>query len=75
MLNRGGTYWVDEENEMLHVRPFDDIEPEKVTIEFTTHQHLFMPERTDLGYIRVKGFIFEHAGNSWFSIDCARISR
>jgi len=63
MHNGGGTYWVDKENEILHVRPFDDIEPEKVTIEITTQQHIFMPERTDLGYIRVKGFVFEHAGN------------
>jgi alpha-L-arabinofuranosidase len=63
MHTQGGTYWVDKENEMLHVRPFGDIEPEKVTIEITAQQHLFMPERTDLGYIRVKGFIFEHAGN------------
>ena len=63
MHQRGGTYWVDRGNEILHIRPFDKIPPEKVTIEITTQQHLFMPEGTDLGYIRVKGFMFAHAGN------------
>jgi alpha-N-arabinofuranosidase len=61
--DRSGTYWVDRENEILHIRPLGDVRPERVTIEITTQQHIFMPERTGLGFIRVKGFIFEHAGN------------
>ena len=32
-------------------------------IELTTQAHLVKPQSTDLGYIRFKGFIFEHAGN------------
>ena len=63
LRDRVGTYWVDKENEILHVRPFDDARPDKVMIEITTQQHIFMPARTDLGYIRVRGFTFEHAGN------------
>ncbi len=63
LRDRGGTYWVDKEDEILHVRPFDDARPDKAVIEITTQQHIFMPARTDLGYICVKGFTFEHAGN------------
>jgi alpha-L-arabinofuranosidase len=63
MQDRDGTYWVDRDDEILHIRPFGDVRPANVTLEITTQQHIFMPERTGLGFIRVKGFIFEHAGN------------
>ena len=63
LQDRSGTYWVDRDDEILHIRPFGDVRPASVTIEITTQQHIFMPERTGLGFIRIRGFIFEQAGN------------
>jgi len=60
-----GSYWVEKENKRLHIHPYGGINPNKVTFEITTQQHIFRPAVTGPGYIRVKGFIFEHAGNGF----------
>jgi hypothetical protein len=60
-----GSYWVEKENRRLHIHPYQGINPNEAEFEVTTQQHIFRPAVTDLGYIRVKGFIFEHAGNGF----------
>ncbi len=60
-----GSFWVEKESKRLHVRPYGDIDPSKAVFEITTQQHIFKPAVAGLGYIRVKGFIFEHAGNGF----------
>jgi len=60
-----GSFRFEKENKRLHIHPLDGINPNKATLEITTQQHIFKPAVTDLGYIRVKGFIFEHAGNGF----------
>jgi alpha-N-arabinofuranosidase len=60
-----GSFWVEKENKRIHIQPFGKINPNEVTFEITTQQHIFKPAVTDLGYIRVRGFIFEHAGNGF----------
>ena len=60
-----GSYWVEKENKRLHIHPYKGINPGEAIFEITTQQHIFRPAVTDLGYIRVKGFIFEHAGNGF----------
>ena len=60
-----GSYWVDKANRRLHIHPYEAINPNKATFEITTQQYIFKPAVTNLGYIRVKGFIFEHAGNGF----------
>ncbi len=60
-----GSFWVEKENKRLHIHPFKGMNPNKTVFEITTQQHIFKPAVTDLGYIRVKGFIFEHAGNGF----------
>ncbi|MBE0535099.1 MAG: right-handed parallel beta-helix repeat-containing protein, partial [Phycisphaerae bacterium] len=62
-LESPGTYWVDRPAAVLHVHTLAAMRPDAARIEITTQQHLLMPEKTDLGYIRIKGFTFEHAGN------------
>ncbi|MHC4461400.1 MAG: right-handed parallel beta-helix repeat-containing protein [Planctomycetota bacterium] len=59
------SYWVEKKNKRLHIHPYKGINPNKAVFEITTQQHIFRPAVTDLGYIRVKGFIFEHAGNGF----------
>ncbi|MDH4239994.1 MAG: right-handed parallel beta-helix repeat-containing protein [Phycisphaerae bacterium] len=60
-----GFFWVEKENKRLHIYPYGEINPNKATFEITTQQHIFKPAVADLGYIRVKGFIFEHVGNGF----------
>ena len=58
-----GSYWVDKQTKTLHVHPLDDATANGATFEITTQQHIFKPASTDLGFIRLKGLVFEHAGN------------
>jgi len=60
-----GSFWVEKEKKRLHIHPLDGINPNKAMFEITTQQHIFKPAVADLGYIRVKGFILEHAGNGF----------
>ena len=39
--------------------------PAKPTIEITTREQVFAPLQSGLGYIRVKGITFQHAGNGY----------
>ncbi|MBN2269029.1 MAG: right-handed parallel beta-helix repeat-containing protein [Sedimentisphaerales bacterium] len=58
-----GSYWVDKPAKKLHVHPLDKVTANGATFEITTQQHIFNPASTDLGFIRLKGLVFEHAGN------------
>ena len=58
-----GTFWIDPEHHQLHVNPFDRANPNTCEMEATTQEFLFKPQSAGLGYIRVKGLTFEHAGN------------
>ena len=60
-----GTFWIDAENRTLLLHPFDRRDPNTCEIEATTRQFLFNPRVRGLGYIRIKGLIFEHAGNGF----------
>ena len=60
-----GAFWVDAEHHTLHLHPFDRRNPGSCTIEATTQQFLFKPPVTGLGYIRIEGLTFEHAGNGF----------
>jgi hypothetical protein len=60
-----GSFWIEKENRRLYIYLYGGVNPNKATFEITTQQHIFKPAVADLGYIRVKGFIFEHAGNGF----------
>ena len=60
-----GSFWIDTTARRLHVNPFDRRDPEGVTFEATTRQYLFNPLETGLGFIKIEGLIFEHAGNGF----------
>jgi hypothetical protein len=59
-----GKYFVDESGLSLRVRMPNDESPDKHLVEATTKAQVFAPAR-GLGYIRVKGFTFEHVGNNF----------
>lgn len=65
LAKQPGSFWLEKENKKLHIHPYGLINPDKARFEITTQQHIFKPAVTDLGYIRVKGFIIEHAGNGF----------
>ena len=65
LANEAGTCWVEPAGPTLLVRPFDDKDPNAAAMEITTQQCVFAPETIGLGYIHVKGFTIEHAGNGF----------
>jgi len=58
-----GSYWVEGDGLTLHVRPLGDVDPRGAEFEVTTRDLLFAPAAFGLGYLRVKGFTIQHAGN------------
>ncbi len=65
LARSAGTYWVDRTARVLHLRPFDGVDPSAPTFEVTTLGTVFGPKEMGLGYIRIKGFRIEHAGNAF----------
>lgn len=72
-----GAFWVDRENDAVFVRTYGDLPPGDQEFEVTDRETLFAPPSlfcskcnqlhptAGLGFIRVKGFIFEHAAGPW----------
>ncbi len=59
-----GKYFVAENGLSIQVRLPNDDSPDQHLIEATTKAQVFVPAR-GLGYIRIKGITFEHAGNNF----------
>src|SRR5579872_912272 len=55
---------VDDSGTAIHVRLASGT-PADHMIEVTTRQHTFIPARSGIGYVRVKGITFQHAGNPY----------
>lgn len=60
-----GSYWVASDGLTIHIRPLGDENPNQAVMEVTVQQHLFKPDATDLGYIRISGLTFMHGGNGY----------
>jgi hypothetical protein len=56
-------FWVEHQGNVLHIRVPRD--PAASVIEVTTREQAFAPKHDGLGYIRVKGLTFQHAGNAF----------
>ena len=69
-----GTFWIDAEHHALHINPFERKDPGSCTIEATTQQFLFNPLVPGLGFIRLKGLTFEHAGNGFICFGNGAVS-
>ncbi|EGF90055.1 tat twin-arginine translocation pathway signal sequence domain protein [Asticcacaulis biprosthecium C19] len=57
-------FWVDPSGTAIQVRLASGT-PADHAIEVTTRQHAFLPMQSGLGFIRVKGLTFQHAGNAY----------
>jgi hypothetical protein len=55
---------VENTGNVIHIRVPADT-PEHPLIEITTREQAFVPMQSGLGYIRVKGITFQHAGNGY----------
>ncbi len=61
----GARFWVEHGGLILHLRLPGNDSPDRHTIETTVREQVFAPIERHLGYIRVKGLRFEHAGNGF----------
>ena len=55
---------VDNSGTAIHVRLASGT-PADHMIEVTTRQHAFIPAKSGISYVRVKGLTFQHAGNGY----------
>jgi len=60
-----GRLWIEHNGLTLHVRLPDDSSPAQHETEATVLEQVFTPAQRHLGYIRVKGITFQHAGNGF----------
>jgi len=58
-----GSFWVEDPGLRLHFRLWDDADPDGSCIEVTVQEQVFAPAVRGLGFIRVSGFLLEHAGD------------
>jgi parallel beta-helix repeat protein len=58
-----GSWIVTEDEKEIMVHFPDDKTPEECQIEITVRDRLFAPLRRGLGFIEVRGFVFEHCSN------------
>jgi hypothetical protein len=57
-------FWVEGAGTAIHVRLASGT-PADHLIEITTRQHTFVPTQAGIGFIRLKGLTFQHAGNAY----------
>ncbi|MEO8018827.1 MAG: right-handed parallel beta-helix repeat-containing protein [Pseudomonadota bacterium] len=59
-----GRFWVEPRGTVIHIRvPTGELT--KSVVEITAREQAFAPQLTGLGYIRIKGITFQHAGNGF----------
>jgi hypothetical protein len=59
-----GRFWVEHQGNVIHVRT-PSADPAQLLVEVTTREQAMAPRQGGLGYIRVKGITFQHAGNAF----------
>ena len=57
-------FWVEDSGTAIHIR-LSSGTPADHLIEITTREQAFVPSQKGLAFIRVKGLIFQHAGNAY----------
>ncbi len=63
LLEAPGRFWAESRGRYLAIRPHDDAAPDDVTLEVTTRTQCFAPSGR-LGWVRVSGFVCEHAATA-----------
>jgi hypothetical protein len=60
-----GSYWVEPDGLTVHLRPFGDVDPATERFEFSAREHCLAPQTRYLGYLRIAGFVMEHAADAF----------
>ncbi|MFZ2656697.1 MAG: right-handed parallel beta-helix repeat-containing protein [Victivallales bacterium] len=63
LLRNPGSFLVSPKGNSIFVHFDNEKSPENRLVELTVRERIFAPQERGLGYIRVKGFIMEHAAN------------
>ena len=63
LANTDGAFWVEDPGLRIHFRLPGDADPKAASLEVTAREQCFAPLVRGLGYVRVSGFIFEHAAD------------
>jgi hypothetical protein len=65
LFTKEGAYWVEPNGVKVHISTFGGVDPNQAEWEATAREQIFAPEAYHLGYIKVKGFTMEYAGNAF----------
>lgn len=60
-----GSFWVDADGKTVHIHPFGNQNPNDGIFEVGVQSHLLKPQQIGLGYIQIRGLIFEHCANGF----------
>jgi len=63
LADQAGAFWVEEPGLLVHFRLPDDADPAGAELEVTVHEQVFCPAERGLGYLRISGFVLEHAAD------------
>lgn len=63
LAEREAAFWVEDPGLRIHMRLPAGTDPAGVSFEVTTREQVFAPTQRRLGYLKVKGFRFEHAAD------------
>lgn len=58
-------FWTEHNGQRLHLRLPEGRQPSDYALEATNREQVFAPSAYGLGYIKIKGITFRHAGNGF----------
>jgi len=65
LTDKEDAFWIEHNGLTLHIRLQEDKNPSESEIEFVVQEQVFAPKKRYLGYIRIKGIVFEHGANGF----------
>ena len=60
-----GSYWVAADGKTVHIRPFENGDPNQRLFEAAVQPHIIQPQTAGLGFIRISGLILEQCANGF----------
>ncbi|MFN2127191.1 MAG: right-handed parallel beta-helix repeat-containing protein, partial [Anaerolineales bacterium] len=65
LAEKEDAFWIEHNGLTVHIRLKGDADPSKYDVEFVVQEQVFAPKKRHLGYIRIKGIIFEQGANGF----------
>ena len=65
LFTNEGAFWVETNGLTIHIAPYGGVDPNDAEWEATAREQIFASLNYNLGFIRVKGFVLEYAGNTF----------